>query len=289
MTSSMGSADNLAALQRSIGYQFSDLGLLQQALTHKSHSKTNNERLEFVGDAVLGYLVGSMLYRNYPHVQEDALSLMRAQLVRGKTLAQVAMRLNLPEYLQLGSGELRSGGRQRASILADALEAVIGAVHEDGGIEQAQQLVQKLFADLTQGLDAESLKDPKTRLQELLQGNGLDLPTYTVEQVSGADHQRQYTVKCEVPSLAVQAVAADSSRRAAEKAAAHEVLILALAQQHAFNSQKEKKAKKKAKGHAKKHASNDEKAAHQSTASVQHQAPTQTDPILADGSDEGRL
>ena len=289
MTSSMGSADNLAALQRSIGYQFSDLGLLQQALTHKSHSKTNNERLEFVGDAVLGYLIGSMLYRNYPHVQEDALSLMRAQLVRGKTLAQVAMRLNLPDYLQLGSGELRSGGRQRASILADALEAVIGAVHEDGGIEQAQQLVQKLFADLTQGLDAESLKDPKTRLQELLQGNGLDLPTYTVEQVSGADHQRQYTVKCEVPSLAVQAVAADSSRRAAEKAAAHEVLILALAQQHAFNSQKEKKAKKKAKGHAKKHASNDEKAAHQSTASVQHQAPTQTDPVLADGSDEGRL
>lgn len=289
MTSSMGSADNLAALQRSIGYQFSDLSLLQQALTHKSHSKTNNERLEFVGDAVLGYLVGSMLYRNYPHVQEDALSLMRAQLVRGKTLAQVAMRLNLPDYLQLGSGELRSGGRQRASILADALEAVIGAVHEDGGIEQAQQLVQKLFADLTQGLDAESLKDPKTRLQELLQGNGLDLPTYTVEQVSGADHQRQYTVKCEVPSLAVQAVAADSSRRAAEKAAAHEVLILALAQQHAFNSQKEKKAKKKAKGHAKKHASNDEKAAHQSTASVQHQAPTQTDPVLADGSDEGLL
>lgn len=289
MTSSMGSADNLAALQRSIGYQFSDLGLLQQALTHKSHSKTNNERLEFVGDAVLGYLIGSMLYRNYPHVQEDALSLMRAQLVRGKTLAQVAMRLNLPDYLQLGSGELRSGGRQRASILADALEAVIGAVHEDGGIEQAQQLVQKLFADLTQGLDAESLKDPKTRLQELLQGNGLDLPTYTVEQVSGADHQRQYTVKCEVPSLAVQAVAADSSRRAAEKAAAHEVLILALAQQHAFNSQKAKKAKKKAKGHAKKHASNDEKAAHQNTASVPHQAPTQTDPILADGSDEGRL
>ncbi len=289
MTSSMGSADNLAALQRSIGYQFSDLSLLQQALTHKSHSKTNNERLEFVGDAVLGYLVGSMLYRNYPHVQEDALSLMRAQLVRGKTLAQVAMRLNLPDYLQLGSGELRSGGRQRASILADALEAVIGAVHEDGGIEQAQQLVQKLFADLTQGLDAESLKDPKTRLQELLQGNGLDLPTYTVEQVSGADHQRQYTVKCEVPSLAVQAVAADSSRRSAEKAAAHEVLILALAQQHTFNSQKEKKAKKKAKGHAKKHASNDEKAAHQSTASVQHQAPTQTDPVLADGSDEGLL
>ena len=298
MAPSMGSADSLQALQRSIGYQFNDQGLLQQALTHKSHSKKNNERLEFVGDAVLGYLVGSMLYRNYPHVQEDALSLMRAQLVRGKTLAQVATRLDLPDHLQLGSGELRSGGRQRASILADALEAVIGAVHEDGGIEQAQQLVQKLFADLTQGLDAESLKDPKTRLQELLQGNGFDLPTYTVERVSGADHQRQYTVKCEVPSLAVQAIAADSSRRAAEKTAAHEVLILALAQQHAFNSRKEKKAKKNAKKNAKedaqsdakKRASNDEKGAHKNTAAAQHQAPTSTvaDPVVVDGSDEGR-
>ena len=290
MTSYKARADNFAALQCSIGYQFSDLGLLRQALTHKSHSKTNNERLEFVGDAVLGYLVGSMLFRNYPHVQEDALSLMRAQLVRGKTLAQIAIRIDLPEYLQLGSGELRSGGRQRASILADALEAVIGAVHEDGGIEQAQRLVQKLFADLTDGLDAESLKDPKTRLQELLQGNGLDLPTYTIEQVSGADHQRQYTVKCGVPSLALHAVAADSSRRAAEKAAAHEVLILALAQQHVFRSQQEKKSKKKTKTHTKKHASNDDKATLKNSSAVQHQVPTQTeaDPVLADGSDEGR-
>lgn len=290
MTSSTVSPDNLAALQRSIGYQFSDLGLLQQALTHKSHSKTNNERLEFVGDAVLGYLVGSMLFRNYPHVQEDALSLMRAQLVRGKTLAQVAIGIDLPKYLQLGSGELRSGGRQRASILADALEAVIGAVHEDGGIEQAQRLVQKLFADLTEGLDAESLKDPKTRLQELLQGNGLDLPTYTVEQVSGADHQRQYTVKCGVPSLALQAVAADSSRRAAEKAAAHEVLILALAQQRVFRSQQEKKSKKKTKTRAKEHASSHDKATLKNPAAVQHHVSTrgEADPVLADGSDEGR-
>ena len=222
MTSSTDTADSLQALQNSIGYQFNDENLLQQALTHKSHSKPNNERLEFMGDAVLGYLVGNMLYRHYPHVQEDSLSLMRAKLVRGKTLAQVAMRMDLAQYLKLGSGEIRSGGRQRASILADALEAIIGAVHEDGGIDQAQQLVQKLFGELTQGLDAESLKDPKTRLQELLQGSGIELPSYTVEQVSGADHQRQYTVKCEVPSLSLQAIAADSSRRAAEKAAAHE-------------------------------------------------------------------
>jgi ribonuclease-3 len=145
----------------------------------------------------------------------------------------------------LGVGELRSGGRQRASILADALEAVIGAVHEDGGIEQAQQLVHQLFSDLTHDLDAESLKDAKTRLQELLQGNGLDLPVYSVEEVSGADHQRQYTVKCEAVSLGLVAVANGSSRRAAEKASAHEVLILALAQKQAQQQASEAPKNKK--------------------------------------------
>ena len=115
----------LTNLQNLIAYTFKDIGLLRQAITHKSYSKTNNERLEFMGDAVLGYLVGTMLYRLYPHVQEDSLSLMRAQLVRGKTLAKVALQLKLPEHLLLGVGELRSGGQQRASILADALEAVI--------------------------------------------------------------------------------------------------------------------------------------------------------------------
>ena len=123
MVQSTGSNNALDKLQQKIGYQFDNPMLLQQALTHKSYSRTNNERLEFIGDAVLGYLVGSMLYRHYPDVQEDALSLMRAQLVRGKTLAQVALQIELPEFLLLGSGELRSGGRQRASILADALEA----------------------------------------------------------------------------------------------------------------------------------------------------------------------
>ena len=243
MAQSTASTVDLDRLQRKIGYRFEQLALLKQALTHKSYSKTNNERLEFMGDAVLGYLVGNMLEQHYHDVQEEALSLMRAQLGRGKTLAQVASRIDLSEYLLLGVGELRSGGRQRASILADALEAVIGAVHEDGGIEQAQRLVRLLFADLTQGLDAESLKDAKTRLQELLQGNGLDLPVYTVEEVSGADHQRQYTVKCEAVSLGLVAVAKDSTRRAAEKASAHEVLILAIAQ---------KKAQQQARGATKK-------------------------------------
>ena len=207
-----------------LGYTFARTELLKLALTHKSFSKTNNERLEFVGDAVLGYLVGSRLFALYPEVQEDALSLMRAKLVRGKMLAEVARGLNLSAYLRLGSGELKTGGRDRASILADALEAVIGAMHEDGGITPCAEFVDVLFADLMQGLEAEVLKDPKTRLQEYLQAQGLDLPTYEVVDISGADHQRQFTVRCDVPTMQLQATSQASSRRAAEKAAASEVL-----------------------------------------------------------------
>lgn len=215
---------DLDALQAQLGYTFARTELLKLALTHKSFSKTNNERLEFVGDAVLGYLVGSRLFALYPEVQEDALSLMRAKLVRGKMLAEVARGLNLSAYLRLGSGELKTGGRDRASILANALEAVIGAMHEDGGITPCAEFVDILFADLMQGLEAEVLKDPKTRLQEYLQAQGLDLPTYEVVDISGADHQRQFTVRCDVPTMQLQATSQASSRRAAEKAAASEVL-----------------------------------------------------------------
>jgi ribonuclease-3 len=219
------SADaDLDTLQAHLGYTFARTELLKLALTHKSFSKTNNERLEFVGDAVLGYLVGSRLFALYPEVQEDALSLMRAKLVRGKMLAEVARGLNLSAFLRLGSGELKTGGRDRASILADALEAVIGAMHEDGGITPCAEFVDVLFADLMQGLEAEVLKDPKTRLQEYLQAQGLDLPTYEVVDISGADHQRQFTVRCDVPTMQLQATSQASSRRAAEKAAASEVL-----------------------------------------------------------------
>ena len=219
------SADaDLDTLQAQLGYTFARTELLKLALTHKSFSKTNNERLEFVGDAVLGYIVGSRLFALYPEVQEDALSLMRAKLDRGKMLAEVARGLNLSAYLRLGSGELKTGGRDRASILADALEAVIGAMHEDGGITPCAEFVDVLFADLMQGLEAEVLKDPKTRLQEYLQAQGLDLPTYEVVDISGADHQRQFTVRCDVPTMQLQATSQASSRRAAEKAAASEVL-----------------------------------------------------------------
>jgi ribonuclease-3 len=211
-------------LQQRLGYQFHNTQLLRLALTHKSYAKQNNERLEFVGDAVLGYLVGSMLYRKYPDVQEDALSLMRAELVRGRTLALLAKELGLAPLLLLGSGELKSGGRERDSILANAVEAIIGATHEDGGIQACVELVDKLYAQRLENLDAQSLKDAKTQLQELLQGQGLELPVYEIQDVSGADHQRQYCVSCSVAALDKKASASASSRRGAEKAAAQLVL-----------------------------------------------------------------
>lgn len=214
----------LGSLQQRLGYQFENLQLLEQALTHKSYAKENNERLEFVGDAVLGYLVGSMLYRKYPQVQEDALSLMRAELVRGQTLAVLAKELDLAPLLRLGSGELKSGGRQRDSILANAVEALIGAIHEDGGIQPCVGLVDMLYAERLENLDAESLKDAKTQLQELLQGQGLELPVYEIQDITGADHQRQYCVSCSVAALDKSASASASSRRGAEKAAAQLVL-----------------------------------------------------------------
>lgn len=215
---------DIGPLQQRLGYQFHNTQLLRLALTHKSYAKQNNERLEFVGDAVLGYLVGSMLYRKYPDVQEDALSLMRAELVRGRTLALLAKELGLAPLLLLGSGELKSGGRERDSILANAVEAIIGATHEDGGIQACVELVDKLYAQRLENLDAQSLKDAKTQLQELLQGQGLELPVYEIQDVSGADHQRQYCVSCSVAALDKKASASASSRRGAEKAAAQLVL-----------------------------------------------------------------
>lgn len=222
------SSDALAKLQATLGYSFEQPELLLTALTHKSFSKQNNERLEFIGDAVLGYLIGIMLYRRDAKLAEDALSLMRAKLVRGSTLAEVGREIQLADCLRLGSGERKSGGRQRDSILADCLEAVIGAVHEDGGIEPCRRLVERLFAVRVAQLDLNDLKDAKTRLQEVLQAQRLSLPEYAVEEVSGADHQRRYTVVCDVRGLDVQCRATASSRRGAEQAAAE--LVLASAQ-----------------------------------------------------------
>ena len=215
---------DLVVLQRRIGYEFQSPKLLECALTHKSFGKQNNERLEFIGDAVLGYLVAVMLYRSDTSLAEDALSLMRASLVRGTTLADLAREIGLAPHLRLGSGERKNGGRQRDSILADAFEALVGAIHEDGGIGACAEVVDNLFGPRLDALDPQDLKDAKTKLQELLQGAQMSLPDYQVTDVKGEDHQRSYTVACEVAEFALTCSATESSRRGAEQSAAAQML-----------------------------------------------------------------
>lgn len=208
-------------MQRVLRYRFAQSKLLQLALTHRSRGNPNNERLEFLGDAVLNMVVAELLYRARFNAPEGDLSRLRARIVRERTLAEVARELELGEYVLLGSGELKSGGFLRDSILADALEAIIGAVFLDGGFECACDLVERLMSQRIANLpDAEQLKDAKTRLQEQLQSRSLDLPDYEVVDTRGADHDRRFTVVCRVAMLEAPVQATASSRRKAEQAAA---------------------------------------------------------------------
>ena len=193
-------------------------------MTHKSHSRAHNERLEFLGDAVLGYVVANALYDEQPDAHEDTMSLLRASLVRKEALADIARSIGLGEHLRLGAGVKRGGGHRLDSLLADALEAVIGAVHLDGGIEAARAVVIRLFESRMRSLDPESLKDAKTRLQERLQGAGLTLPEYSIESTSGSAHARVFTVRCRVSDFDLSVEADGRSRRAAEKLAAERML-----------------------------------------------------------------
>lgn len=208
-----------------LGYPFQDLRLLDLALTHRSASAAHNERLEFLGDAVLGMVTAEVLYATYPAADEGTLSRLRARLVRRETLEEVARSVDLGRYLELGSGESRSGGHQRGSILANALEAVIGAAFLDGGMTPARELVVRLLSDHLAGLAVdEDLRDPKTRLQEFLQGQGQALPVYTVEQVSGSAHDQQFEVVCRLDALGLTVRGKGSSRRIAEQQAAEQAL-----------------------------------------------------------------
>lgn len=208
-------------LETELGYSFSDRRLLVQAMTHRSHSATHNERLEFLGDAVLNFVVASLLFDRFPKTDEGDLSRMRANLVRQATLADIANRLSLSEQLLLGEGELKSGGFRRPSILADALEALFGAVYMDGGFDPARQVIAALYESLLAQVDPHSQgKDAKTLLQERLQALRLDLPAYSVVATHGAAHSQLFEVACEVPRLEIRVQAAGSSRRAAEQAAA---------------------------------------------------------------------
>jgi ribonuclease III len=208
-----------------LGYEFRDPALLEAALTHRSAGRRNYERLEFVGDAVLNFAVAALLFRACPDADEGGLSRYRAALVSGSSLAEVATELHLGEQLRLGGGEMKSGGHRRSSILADALEALFGAVYVDGGIGAAIAVVESLFAGRVGALpQAQELKDPKTRLQEQLQARGLPLPAYAVEAVSGEPHEQWFVARCEVEALELQALGEGSSRRRAEQEAARQLL-----------------------------------------------------------------
>lgn len=218
----------MAALEQlcaSLGHQFNDPGLLREALTHRSVGSRNYERLEFLGDGILNFVIAAELYHRFPRASEGDLSRLRATLVKGDRLAEVAKGLNLGDYLVLGSGELKSGGFRRVSILADALEAVFGAVYLDAGFDAGRRLILNLYGDLLSSLpDPAELKDPKTRLQEALQARGLPLPEYSVIHVSGAPHKQVFRVSCRLTGLDVVTEGAGSSRRKAEQDSAREAL-----------------------------------------------------------------
>ena len=220
-----------AWVRERLGYQPRDLALFRAALTHRSAPGENNERLEFLGDAVLNLLIAHRLYDAFPRATEGELSRLRARLVSREPLAEIALALGLGETLRLGSGELKSGGFRRQSILADALEALCGAVFLDGGLAAAEPLVMRLFAGRIAALpDPEALKDAKTRLQEYLQSRSLTLPRYAILGVEGEDHAQIFRVSCEVPGLALRVEGVGSSRRRAEQQAAARMLEAIAAQ-----------------------------------------------------------
>jgi ribonuclease-3 len=216
----------LSALQARLQHQFSDPRLLARALTHRSFSAEHNERLEFLGDSVLNLAVAALLYDRLQALPEGDLSRVRANLVKQETLHQLAVGLGLSEVIRLGEGESRSGGSRRPSILADALEAVIGAVHLDAGYVTAEALVRRLFQDLAiNPTMAATAKDPKTELQEWLQGRKMKLPVYRVAATLGAAHKQTFDVECEIGELGVIERGIGASRRAGEQAAAAAMLL----------------------------------------------------------------
>ncbi len=208
-------------LQQAIGYRFAQPALLGQALTHRSHGTPHNERLEFLGDSILNCVVAAELCSRFGSAREGDLSRLRANLVRQETLHQIAQALSLGECLRLGEGELKSGGYTRPSILADALEALFGAVFLDGGFGAAQETILRLYGSALAKVDPKATtRDPKTMLQEFLQARHIALPKYVVVSTSGAAHSQQFEVECVIPALSVRTAGSGNSRRVAEQEAA---------------------------------------------------------------------
>ncbi len=217
--------DGLIALQRRLQHEFANTQLLKQAVTHRSFSADHNERLEFLGDSVLNLAVAGLLYGRLSALPEGDLSRVRANLVKQETLHQLALVLNVPDVIRLGEGEARSGGQKRPSILADALEAIIGAVYLDAGFAAAQDLVHRLFKTVEINPEMEAIgKDPKTELQEWLQGRKMNVPLYRVIATLGAAHKQTFDVECEIIELNFSERGIGGSRRAGEQAAAAAML-----------------------------------------------------------------
>ncbi|MEZ8193308.1 MULTISPECIES: ribonuclease III [Vibrio] len=215
----------IAKLERRLGYQFNDAELMNLALTHRSANGKHNERLEFLGDSILSFVIADELYHRFPKVNEGDMSRMRATLVRGHTLAELGREFDLGDYLKLGPGELKSGGFRRDSILADAVEAIIGAIYLDSDVEVIRGVVLSWYKTRLDSIEpGVSQKDPKTRLQEFLQGRRKSLPVYTVTNIKGEAHNQEFTVSCDVAGVDKPVIGKGTSRRKAEQAAAETAL-----------------------------------------------------------------
>ena len=218
---SLGDMSLDSLTNKGLGYQFKTPALLSQALTHRSFSGINNERLEFLGDSVLNFIIAHQLYLRFPKLPEGDLSRLRAQLVKESSLAEIAFALNLGDALKLGEGELKSAGWRRPSILADALEAIVGAVYSDGGFAHTEAVVLKLYAEKLANIDPKMIdKDAKSQLQEYLQGKKIELPDYNVLTIEGEAHAQTFKMECVIKKLNISSLGEGSSRRIAEQQAA---------------------------------------------------------------------
>lgn len=222
----MAQANAIKLLLKKLEYSFNDLSLLEEALTHRSYAAKNNERLEFLGDGILNFVIADELFKLYPDVQEGDLSRLRANLVNKDSLAKIAGQLELGEVVRLGSGELKSGGFRRPSILADAVESILGAVYCDAGFESCRKLIIRLYTDrLAVSIDLQSLKDAKTQLQELLQSRHYSLPDYKVSDITGHAHAQVFHVKCSIEKMKIEVSGEGKSRRKAEQIAAARAIV----------------------------------------------------------------
>jgi len=222
----MAQSKAIASLLKKLAYSFNDIELLNEALTHRSYATKNNERLEFLGDGILNFVIADELFKQYPDVQEGDLSRLRSTLVNKESLAEIAEQLNLGEVILLGTGELKSGGFRRPSILADTVESILGAVYSDGGFESCRDLIVRLYAKrLASPADLQSLKDPKTRLQELLQSRRFSLPEYQVVNITGQAHSQIFHVRCSIDKMNIKVDGEGKSRRKAEQVAAEKAIL----------------------------------------------------------------